>query len=371
MPSYRVGPEHATLFRFGCKGKAEGARRRDPRPTATPARRSWSRRLGPEPVHLGPAPRPAFWIWPSSRARSSRTARRGDRPPAWASSRACRHWTVHTIAKSVRASGTSVISFTISSTSVASDDARWSLATRHSIEASTRTWPCRAGRADRRFQAPAAFQTRFHGSGSPPELTETESETSRSVPTQRRNSTLSAPAETRRPSEGRRTTTTPCEARPSCPATASIPTTRRTAGSDGKATGEDAPHVRRPRDQPCQLRTRTARPAGDPRRVVWARDRSCLGPAQRRAFGIWPRSRARSSRAARRGDRPPAWAASTACRQWIVHAFAKGRPRERNVGDRVDALVHLGRLIDATGSLATRHFIDASTRTWPCRVGRV
>ncbi len=75
---------------------------------------------------------------------------------------------------------------------------------------------------------------------------------------QRRNSTLSAPAEARRPSEGRRTTTTPCEARPSCPATASIPTTRRTAGSDGKATGEDAPHVRRPRDQPCQLRTRTA-----------------------------------------------------------------------------------------------------------------
>ncbi len=86
--------------------------------------------------------------------------------------------------------------------------------------------------------------------------------------------------------------------------------------------------------------------------------------------GSGPCSRARSSRAARRGDRPPAWAASTACRQWIVHAFAKGRPRERNVGDRVDALVHLGRLVDATGSLATRHSIEASIRTRPCRVGR-
>ncbi len=153
------------------------------------------------------------------------------------------------------------------STADASVDATWSLGPRHFIEASTRTGRAAPAASDPSPLGSGAIRTKMSGSGSPPELTETECETSRSVPTQRRNSTLSAPAEARRPCEGRRTTTTPCEARPSCPATASIPTTRRTAGSDGKATGEDAPHVRRPRDQPCQLRTRTARSAGDPRRV--------------------------------------------------------------------------------------------------------
>ncbi len=77
---------------------------------------------------------------------------------------------------------------------------------------------------------------------------------------------------------------------------------------------------------------RLARTCATPR--AHDRPRSpCLGPAQRRAFGIRPRSRARSSRAARRDDRPPAWASSRACRQWIVHAFATGVRATGNVRD--------------------------------------
>ncbi len=146
--TYHVDPERATLRRFGCTGTGEAARRRDTPPTRNgpephDRRRSSSSGLGRNRSCLGPAQCGAFGIWPRSRARSSRAARRGDRPPAWAASTACRQWTVHTFANGVRTSGTSAIS----SMSVVSRDTAWSLATRHSIEESTPT-----------------------GSGSPPEL---------------------------------------------------------------------------------------------------------------------------------------------------------------------------------------------------------
>ncbi len=190
---------------------------------------------------------------------------------------------------------------------------------------------------------------------------------------------------------------------------------RSRARSSRTARRGDRPLAPNPHDPPAIL-------------VEWSGpDRSCLGPAHRRAFGIRPRSRARSSRTARRGDRPPApnphdppailvewsgpgtvpvsaqltvarsgsapvaghgaraphgavivrWRGNRAERvdsgSCTPSQRASARAERRQlylVDDLVDDLVDLGRLIDAAGSLATRHSLEESTPTWRCRVGR-